>query len=236
MQIVQQFFDRHNGVSETPFATSNVSFSVGDDAASVKANRRRIKEQLGADFLLSARQVHDDKIYSLKEPLSADVEVDGYDGLVTNCSGVALLIQQADCQGVLLYDRKNRVIGAVHCGWRGSVVGILEKAVQAMVDEFGADVREIQASISPSLGPCCAEFVNHKLELPAAFLDFRVRENHFDFWKISTAQLVECGLKVEHISQTEICTECDENYFSHRRAVKQGLKTTGRHCSVILQR
>ncbi len=236
MQVVQHFFNRHNGVSCAPFSTANVSFSVGDDAASVMINRRRIKEQLGASFLLSARQVHDDKIYSLKEPLTADLEVDGYDGLVTHCTGVALLIQQADCQGVLLHDRINRIIGAIHCGWRGSVVGILEKGVKVMVDDFGADVKQIRASISPSLGPCCAEFVNHALELPPAFLSFRVTENNFDFWKISTAQLVECGLCIENISQAGICTECDENYFSHRRAVKQGKKTTGRHCSVILQR
>lgn len=236
MQAVQRFFDRHEGVSSAPFASGNVSYSVGDDAGAVTVNRNRIRQELGADFLLSARQVHDDKIFRLSKPLSADLEVNGYDGLVTNVKGVALLIQQADCQGVLLHDPVNHVIGAIHCGWRGSVVNILEKGVKAMVDDFGANLRAIHASISPSLGPCCAEFVNHKLELPAAFSAFRVRENHFDFWKISAAQLMGCGLQEENISLAGVCTRCDENYFSHRRAVKQGLKTTGRHCSVIVLR
>lgn len=236
LQIIYHFFDRLEGASKAPFHHANVSFYVGDEPEAVTANREMVKRQLGADFLLSAKQVHEDKIYSLKGPLAADTEVEGYDGLITNQPGIALMIQQADCQGVVLQDRVHKVIGAVHCGWRGSVINILEKCVKTMVDDFGADARRIQAAISPSLGPCCAEFVNHKLELPQNFSQFKVKENHFDFWQISISQLMDSGLQAEHISCASICTQCDENYFSYRRSVKKGLKTTGRHCSAIIQR
>jgi len=53
----------------------------------------------------------------------------------------------------------------------------------------GAPGTGISAAISPSLGPCCAEFINHRQELPASFLAFQTRANYFDFWQISRTQL-----------------------------------------------
>lgn len=227
------FFDRKEGVSASPFHSLNVSFGVGDSEQSVLDNRELVKNRMGITRLLSARQIHGDNIYVLNTPLEHDLEVDGYDSLITNQTGVGLMIQQADCQAVLLYDKVQGVIGAVHCGWRGSVAELIKKTVARMKQEFSTDPVDLQAVVSPSLGPCCSEFIHYKRELPHSFLPFILKENHFDFWKISEMQLIQCGVQGEQITLSAICTRCSNEYFSYRRACRDSDGVTGRNCSVI---
>lgn len=229
------FFDRHGGISVLPYESNNVSFGVGDQESSVRQNRERIKESLGIPYLLSAHQVHGERVYSTAGRIvDKDEEVEGCDALITSQDGVGLMIQQADCQAVLLYDPVKRVIGAIHCGWRGSVLGIVGKTIEEMTRDFKCQPKDIVAAVSPSLGPCCAEFINYRKELPESFCDFQVKEFYFDFWKITRKQLVDAGVKSEAIVAMEICTSCSREYFSYRRSQREGLQATGRNCSIIV--
>ena len=228
------FFTSLGGESKEPFSSLNVGLHVGDDRYTVIANREIVKNTMGVSFLLSALQVHGTKVHVQNKSLMADREVDGYDALITNQKGVALMVQHADCQGVLLYDKVSGVIAAVHNGWRGSVQDVLGKVVGIMARDYLAHPGDVQALIGPSLGPCCAEFLNYKKELPEDFLEFRVGENHFDFWKISQKQLMKSGLQKANIGISGQCTLCSHNYFSYRKAVQTGDGVTGRNGSVIV--
>ncbi len=226
-------FSRHGGVSEGHFASLNIGRSVGDRDESVAANRQLVGAQLGVESLLSARQVHGEGIYLLENPLTNDVEVDGYDALITRQRNVGLVIQHADCQAVLLYDPERKAIGAIHSGWRSSVLNLIGTTIAAMQKTFGTDPLKMQAVISPSLGPCCAEFVNCQTELPVEFHQFKDEQNHFNFWKISQMQLQQCGLVEKNITLPTICTSCSRDYFSYRRACREVDGVTGRNCSAI---
>lgn len=221
------FFNRHGGVSASPFASLNTSFGVGDRPAAVRENRLALKQALGFTTLISARQVHGNRVLVFNGQPAGDFEAEGYDGLVTD-QPVGLMIQQADCQAVLFFDQIRRVVGAAHVGWRGNVAGIIGATVRAMSDNFGTDPANLQAAISPSLGPCCGEFVNYHRELPAWMHSYQVRPDYFDFWAISRSQLEEAGLLPGQISASEICTRCNPDYFSYRRS---GI--TGRSASAI---
>ena len=222
------FFSRHGGESLAPHDSLNVSFGVGDDPVRVRRNRQRIKEKLGLAVLASAQQVHGERILALDAPLAADQEFPGYDALITNQPGMGLMIQQADCQAILLHDPMRRVIGNIHAGWRGSVAKTIAKTIAAMVARYGINPGDLRAAISPSLGPCCAEFVNHQEELPREFHDYQVRPNYFDFWALSRDQLQSAGVPEGQIAINGRCTVCDRDYFSYRREGQ-----TGRFCSVI---
>jgi len=221
-------FSRHDGVSDAPYASRNVGLYVGDDPALVLRNRARIREKLGLGCLLSAKQVHGDKILILAQLPEADTEYEGYDALITNLPGVGLMIQQADCQAIMLYDPENQAVANIHAGWRGSVANIIAKTVAAMGKAYGSRPAALLAAISPSLGPCCGQFVNFHAELPPSFHAYQTKPAHFDFWAISRAQLAACGLRAEQIEIAGRCTVCDPDYFSYRRE-----KTTGRFASVI---
>jgi YfiH family protein len=228
------FFNRHGGVSQAPFFSRNVSFGVGDQDTAVRKNRELVKQALQPDRLISARQVHGDLVYHYRNESDGDDEIDGVDALITACPGTGLMIQQADCQAVLLYDPVHRAIGAVHCGWRGTVAGIIGKTVARMRECFGTEPSSLLAAVSPSLGPCCGEFTNYKTELPEALHRFQVRDSYFDFWAITRCQLQECGLAVSAIAVAGQCTVCSPDYFSYRRATRKEMGRTGRNCSVIV--
>lgn len=225
-------FNRLNGVSPAPYSSLNLSYGVGDDPGNVSANRLKMKQLLDAGVLASARQVHGDRVCRVDD-LPEDTEVDGYDALITNRPGIGLLVQQADCQAVLLHDPRRMAIAAIHCGWRGSVLNIIGSTIERMRQEYLSEPADMQAVISPSLGPCCAEFINYRKELPQELHSFRTKIHHFDFWRISKAQLTGAGVPAGNIDILGICTCCDETYFSHRRCGKRGEPATGRQGSVI---
>ena len=227
-------FDRHGGVSSGLYASLNVGDIVGDQDGAVLDNRGRVKTRMAIPYLLTAKQVHGTDIYCLKKPMKEDRNVVGFDALITNLPGIGLMIQQADCQAVLLFDPVREVIAAVHCGWRGSVQTILARVIAVMMQDYGTEPADLQAIISPSLGPCCAEFVNHQQELPAQFCPYMVRDNYFDFWRISSSQLRDAGVIEQRIKTAEICTCCSDDYFSYRRASRLSHGLTGRNCSVIV--
>jgi YfiH family protein len=230
------FFNRHGGEGSASFSTRNISFGVGDEAVVVRKNRELVKQSLQLDHLVSAKQVHGDVIYCYSGELSDGDEVEGVDALITDIPGAGLMIQQADCQAILLFDPARPAIAAIHCGWRGSVAGIIGKTIARMAECFGTDPAHLRAAVSPSLGPCCAEFVNYQTELPAAFHRFQVKDTYFDFWDITRWQLQECGINREAIAIAGICTVCTPDYFSYRRSCRNGNGRTGRNCSVIALR
>jgi len=180
------------------------------------------------------KQVHGDRIYCLTTPVNANREIDNVDALITDQQRVGLMVQQADCQAVLLFDPVKNVVAAVHCGWRGNVANILGKVVHQMGVDFAVNPEELLVAVSPSLGPCCAEFVNYKKELPVEFRPFMVQEYYFDFWQVSKYQLISASVQESNITVAGICTCCSKKYFSYRRSSRISDGMTGRNCSVIV--
>ncbi|MEN8189026.1 MAG: polyphenol oxidase family protein [Thermodesulfobacteriota bacterium] len=232
-ELVAASHDRHGGVSSSPFDNLNISYGVGDIDSVVTENRNRIKAGHGFSTLCSGRQVHGDRILIIDQKPAADSEVDGFDAFITSQPGVGLMVQHADCQPVVLYDPVKNVAAGLHCGWRGSVINIIQKTVLKMAETYGCNPSDIHSSVGPSLGPCCAEFVNHPTELPPSFSAHSAKENYFNFWKISKSQMLGAGLLANHISLIQICTSCNSGFFSYRRACRDGNGITGRNGTVI---
>lgn len=220
------------GTSPDPFASLNLSYHVGDQTERVETNRARTTAALQLRQLIAVKQTHSDQVLVV-EPDHAAAEPEGYDAMISTLPGTGLLIQQADCQAILLSAPHQGVIAAIHCGWRGSVLGIIEKTIECMRKNHSVLPGHLRAVISPSLGPCCAEFIHYRQELPAWMHAFQVRPHFFDFWAISRHQLLKAGLQAKHIDVAAICTRCNQQFFSYRRATKTGNGVTGRNGSII---
>ena len=225
-------FTCEGGVSKAPFASLNLGCHVGDTARSVQDNRSRVRQALGFHHLVSVRQVHGDRILQV-DRRHFQAEPEGYDALISSMPGVGVLIQHADCQAILLEDRATKIVAAVHCGWRGSVLDLIGQTIHCLRMEYNVAPAELLAVIGPSLGPCCAEFVRYKNELPEWMHVFQVRPHHFDFWAISRKQLLDAGVLPDHIDTAGLCTRCNPQFFSYRRARATADSVTGRNGSVI---
>ena len=233
-EIRHGIFTRHFGCSPGPFDSLNVSFGLGDKAAHVRENRRVIARAMRSTDMIYAQQVHGDQVLILNpDHFVSDQDAESVlgtgDALVTNASGKFLTIQVADCQSILLYDANCRVVANIHSGWRSSIKNIAGRTVHVMQKHFKCHPADIVAGIGPSLGPCCAEFVNYRKEIPEIFWQYKTAKDHFDFWSISRDQLVDAEIPRENIEVSNVCTRCNTAvFFSYR-----GEEQTGRFASVI---
>ncbi|MCP3941347.1 MAG: peptidoglycan editing factor PgeF [Desulfobacteraceae bacterium] len=226
--LIHGVFSRSGGVSSLPFDSLNVGLNSGDNPLSVEENRARILTKMGTRKAVFLNQVHGTDIHVLKNENKQELVI--ADGVVTDMRGISLIIQVADCQGVLLFDPVTKVIANVHSGWRGSIQNIIGNCIDVMTSQFECRPEHILAGISPSLGPCCAEFINYMDEIPKAFWAYKISgKSYFDFWQMSCDQMVEKGMKKENIEIKNICTQCNwDKFYSYRRENR-----TGRFACVI---
>jgi YfiH family protein len=197
------------------------SFQNQTDPGTVMANVDAACEALGLGPASFVGQVHGSKVLVLAPgerywPREPGQVLEGFDAIVSG-SGHALMIKLADCQGILIFDPESQVLGLAHNGWRGSVQNIAARTVEAMGGSFGLDPAGFVACVSPSLGPCCAEFAGYRDELPREFWRFKDHGDRFDFPAITIGQLVAAGLKEENIELSGLCSRCSDDFFSHRR-------------------
>jgi len=149
---------RSGGVSSGPYATLNLSLSVGDDPGCVLANRRRLAAGFGAspeDFVF-ARQVHGAGVRVVgaadrgSGAFCLDDAIADADALVTGTPGVVLAILTADCVPIVLHNPVAGVLACVHAGWRGTVAGVSAAAVAAM-RALGSRPSDVIAGIGPAI-------------------------------------------------------------------------------------
>ncbi|MBC2714323.1 MAG: peptidoglycan editing factor PgeF [Desulfobacteraceae bacterium] len=227
-------FTRNNGFSTGGYKSLNAGLSVGDSNKSVEKNRISIARCMDTQKLVFSNQVHETGILVFKKNdknRSSKVDASPFSGdaMITDIPCKPLAIQLADCQGILMYDPQNKVVANVHSGWRGSIKNILGTCVESMKTEFECRPEDITAGISPSLGPCCAEFIHYQQEIPEKYWRYKNKSGHFNFWKISWHQLLNAGLLPQNIEISNICTKCNSHlFFSFRKK-----NPTGRFVSVI---
>jgi len=235
--IIHGIFERSGRTSTEQFNSLNMGMNSGDKRSAIADNQKLIIKKMGKKPLIFLNQVHGTEIKILKkaendfsESFQSGKETYTADGIITDMKDVFLVIQVADCQAVVLYDNKTRVIANIHSGWRSSVKNIIGKCVAKMISEFACNPDNIIAGISPSLGPCCSEFVNYKDEIPENLWKYKIGDkDYFDFWAMSCDQLMDKGIKNTNIENMRICTKCNmDEFYSFR-----GEKTTGRFASVI---
>lgn len=223
-------FTRRGGTSRGPFSSLNLARSVGDADDAVTANREIVAEAMGPGRLRFARQVHGTDVAIL----NAGTDDPGdpppvADALATDRPGQWLAILVADCQPILLHEPDRGVVAAIHSGWRGSVANIVGRTVRTLAEVFGADPERIRAGIGPSLGPCCAEFIHYRREIPESLWKYKDEGCHFDFRRLSRDQLRAEGVADRRIETMGICTRCRTDLFYSYRAEK----TTGRFAAAI---
>ena len=174
--------------------------------------------------LLPLQQIHGDKIFIVKEPIK-QITPGEYDGAVTNSPHIALSILTADCLPILLYEKKTKIIGGIHAGWRGTSLGILQKALTAIEKDFNGNLKDCVILLGPSLMPCCFEIREDVLKILQKRLSFWQTVIHkvdsrlyFDLKLANIMQAKEMGVPQENIHSLNLCTFCNPGWFhSYRR-------------------
>lgn len=204
----------------------NLATHVGDDPTAVERNRHRLAVSLGVqrNQLRFMNQVHGNDVVFARHSEERTAEADG---IVTNETGLALVVLVADCIPVLFHSKES-VIAAVHVGRKGLVNGVAHQAVEKML---AAGATEVTAIFGPAICGECYEVPDTMQSevcsvAPAAYSVARTGKSGLDIRAGLRAQLEDRGITVEVDSR---CTQESPELFSYRRD-----QNSGRFAGIIL--
>ena len=210
----------------------NLSFSVDDLEENVLKNRETFFSLLGLSPEKAAfqKQVHSDKIVYITNPGNTGES----DAMITNIPEIALCISTADCTAVLIYDSKQKIIAAVHSGWRGTHKKITEKTVRKLKNDYHCNPDDLFVFLGPSISQ-----VNYEVGKEVAELfdvKYLSRDGNRYLLDVSSANydmLIDEGIPANQIEKSSLCSfEYYELFHSYRRDGKQ----SGRALGVIAMR
>jgi YfiH family protein len=178
-------------------------------------------------------QIHSGIVCDIDDTGPASEPMEG-DAAVTSLQGVMLGIQTADCAPILIADREARAVGAVHAGWRGTALRIVESTIARIAEKFTIRPGDLTAAIGPHIGVCCYEVGEDVIAAIRGAAIFERRRDwekpHLNLAEAARRQLLNAGVPEEQIETSSLCTRCRADlFFSYRR---EGTRT-GRLLSVI---
>lgn len=241
---------RHGGCSTGSYASFNINRYCGDSEEHIRKNREALCRLLDISDsrLLMPHQVHEAKVAMIDETLLARSEeqrreaLEGYDALMTNLKGVCIGVSTADCIPILLYDQEHHAVCAIHAGWRGTVKRIVERAIEAMKENYGTQPQQLLAQIGPGIHLDSFEvgdevydaFEQAGFDMPTISRRFTSSDGigkkwHIDLPECNRQQLIAAGLEPQSIKVSPVCTfQQYADYFSARRlSINSGRIFTG---------
>ena len=215
---------RAGGVGRAPFHTFNLRDGLGDDAAAVAENQRRLQEAIGGAPVW-LKQVHGAAVLSLTSAgARPEADMHSADASFTIEPGVVCAVQVADCLPVLFAAPGARGVAAAHAGWRGLAAGVLESSVRALCEAARCEASELQAWLGACIGPRHFEvgpdvlkaFGADPLGESPTFVPFKPGKWLADLPLLAHERLRAAGLR--SISGGDWCTvQAPSRFFSFRR-------------------
>lgn len=234
---------RLNGHSKGAFSSFNLAKHVNDNPEDVEANREILSKYLPASpwWLF---QTHSDKVLNIDEKIEIENTTSlttinslknsmlDYDASFTSFKNEPCVVMTADCLPILCTDLNGNFVSAIHAGWKGIALGIIEKCLNA----FPSPSSEIITYIGPAI---CQNHFEVGLEVKGIFTNLNEEfdecfiSKHNDKYAcslidIAKLKLLQEGIKIENIYLSKICTFCNSDFFSYRRN-----SITGRFASII---
>jgi YfiH family protein len=203
------------------FNKTNNSVNYSFDPDSIRLEEKKLISQdtgIEQKNIISLQQVHGDDIVDIADypDKNYPIYAEG-DALVTPLKNLCLVIRTADCVPVIIYDKKNKILGAVHSGWKGTELDISSKLVKYMNLQYKSNPDNLDVWILPSIGP---ESYEIKDDVAVHFEDRFLNMNNgifLNLWKSITESLIDAGIRESRIHQSNICTlKNKKEYFTHR--------------------
>lgn len=241
---------RNQAKIDNPYSSFNLGLYSGGDRDEVLRNLEQLSKVIGisSENIFLPHQAHGVKIGTVGEDfMSLDTDskakaLNGIDALITNIPFVVIGVTTADCVPVLLYDTKNKVIAAVHAGWRGTVGHIVRQCVKRMSLLYKTRTEDIKAMIGPSISPGCFEVGNEVIDIfrssgydlsQISFFNRDSNKYHIDLWEANRLDLANVGVPHSQIEISQLCTYTlsDKFYSARRLSVSSGRFVTGIYLS-----
>lgn len=212
-------------IDDEHFLSGFSTRSVGDGCSRSTLINFCEQNRLSYNSIVIPGQVHSTDIAVIQGDGDVIQTIHAVDGVMSSTPEVFLTVITADCVPMVIADKKNGVVGVSHQGWQGSLKNMASRMIESM-EKKGAEVDSIVAAIGPAIGSCCYEIYGDRLEkFMNKFGDFekeilfrRFNKTYLSLSALNYQQLLQRGVKKEHIDFFPFCTKCDkERFFSYQR-------------------
>ncbi|MFH1253779.1 MAG: peptidoglycan editing factor PgeF [Candidatus Uhrbacteria bacterium] len=189
-----------------------------------KLNRKKFYQEIGIDSkkVIMSGNVHDKKI-AIVSSQETGQRIEGCDGLITTEPDLTLAVKTADCLPIFFVDPKNKFIGLVHSGWKGTVKNIAVVAVEEF-KKIGSDPTDLLVALGPSIKKCHYDIKSERTVEMAALKKYFKNHNGKIFIDLQAAvvdELLAAGVLSKNIDRETPCTMCEpEKYFSYHLSGK----------------
>jgi len=223
------FFDRNCVIDKELSDRSNIAAALNNFGINF-FNIAFVKQVHGANILLIDE----------KSKVPPNQGLPECDAIVTNLPNLAIAVVTADCSPILLKDEKEKIIAAVHAGWRGAKKNIIANAIKSM-EKLGAKRSQIVANVGPMIFQesyqVTKEFFDDFINEEKNFAKFFAAQEEQGRYLFDLPAFVNYKLqqeKIKKINKSEINTYTNQLYASYRRGTHQGAKEYGRNVSLIV--
>ena len=231
------FFSRRGGYSSGLYKSLNCGKGSRDKRKNIAKNLEYVSKKMYVKKkrLILMHQTHSNKVIEINEK-NLDKNINS-DAMITRYKKIALGVLTADCVPILVYDKRNKIIGCIHAGWRGALSGIIKKTIIKIKRKNSR--YDIFASVGPciSIKSCEVDLNFYKKFLAKAkknkkYFKFKNKNKKiFNLREYVNDKLVELNVKVDHIDRDTYREK--KNFFSYRRSSKLKQNDYGRCISTI---
>ncbi len=236
-EIKHCFFSRKGGFSKGFYKGLNCGKGSKDKKRNIAKNLKYVSKTMGIQKqnLILMHQTHSNKVIEIKKN-NYEKKIFS-DAIITKINGFALGVVTADCVPILVYDKKNKIIGCIHAGWKGAFSGIIKNTINK-IKKLGSK-NKIIACIGPCIGKKSYEvdfkfykkFLLKSKKNKRYFSKKNRKKKFFDLRKFINDKLVELDVTVDHINRDTFKEK--KNFFSYRRSSKLKQNDYGRCISVV---
>lgn len=176
-------------------------------------------KDLNIDNYYILKQIHSNKVFDITN-LPKNYEGDG---LITNKSNIALVTKSKDCNSIFIIDTKNKILGNIHSGWKGTLKSIITIAINQMKEKYNSASKDIKIVFNPSIRECCFEVDNDVYDLfikkykDKSYYKKISNKYHINLVRIIKDDAKKLGIKEENIIDNNICTLCNRKLFNSHR-------------------
>ena len=176
-------------------------------------------KDLNIDTCYILKQIHSNKVFDITN-IPSNYEGDG---LITNKSNIALVTKSKDCNSIFIIDTKNKIIGNIHSGWKGTLKSIITIAINQMKEKYNSASKDIKIVFNPSIRECCFEVDNDVYDLfikkykDKSYYQKVGNKYHINLVRIIKDDAKKLGIKEENIIDNNICTLCNRKLFNSHR-------------------
>ncbi len=176
-------------------------------------------KDLNIDNYYILKQIHSNKVFDIT---NIPKNYEG-DGLITNKSNIALVTKSKDCNSIFIIDTKNKILGNIHSGWKGTLKSIITIAINQMKEKYNSASKDIKIVFNPSIRECCFEVDNDVYDLfikkykDKSYYQKVGNKYHINLVRIIKDDAKKLGIKEENIIDNNICTLCNRKLFNSHR-------------------